>query len=62
MKEKSRLLLWDYDRGSVPYDALWTLLLLLLLLVPASWWRDPLRERVAPSPHPPGDTRAGAAR
>jgi hypothetical protein len=38
----ARLLLWDYGRGTVPYDLLVVVLLLLLLAVPPSWWGDPL--------------------
>ncbi len=30
----TRLLLWDYGRGSLPYDLLCALLLLFLFLVP----------------------------
>ena len=36
-----RLLLWDYDRGSLPYDILCVVLLLVLLL-PAAWFGDPM--------------------
>jgi hypothetical protein len=38
----SRFLLWDYGRGSLPYDVLCVVLLLLLFLVPGSWLRDPM--------------------
>ena len=38
----ARLLLWDYDRGSAPYDVLVALMLLLLIAVPAGWWGDPM--------------------
>ena len=38
----ARFLLWDYGRGSVPYDVLVALLLLLLIAVPAGWWGDPM--------------------
>ena len=38
----ARFLLWDYGRGSVPYDVLVALLLLLLIAVPAGWWADPM--------------------
>ena len=37
-----RLLLWDYERGSLPYDLMGLALLLLLLLVPGGFWGDPL--------------------
>lgn len=38
----ARLLLWDYDRGSLAYDLVCVLVLLLLFLVPAVFWGDPL--------------------
>lgn len=38
----ARLLLWDYDRGSLPYDVLCLLLLLFLLLAPPAWFSDPM--------------------
>ena len=38
----ARLLLWDYDRGSLAYDALCLALLLFILLVPPAWLGDPL--------------------
>jgi hypothetical protein len=38
----SRLLLWDYGRGSLPYDVLCVLLLLFILLVPPVWLGDPM--------------------
>jgi hypothetical protein len=38
----ARLLLWDFDRGSLPYDLLCAVLLLLALFLPASWLADPL--------------------
>ena len=37
-----RLVLWDYERGSVAYDLACLAVLLLLLLVPGAWWGDPL--------------------
>jgi hypothetical protein len=37
-----RFLLWDYDRGSLPFDLACLLVFLLLLLVPPGWWGDPL--------------------
>ncbi len=36
-----RFLLWDYDRGSWPYDILCVLLALILLLLPSGWPGDP---------------------
>ena len=38
----SRLLLWDYARGSLPYDVLCLLLILFVLAVPPSWLGDPM--------------------
>ncbi len=37
-----RLLLWDFERGSLAYDLLCLLLLLVIGLVPAAWLGDPL--------------------
>ena len=37
-----RLLLWDYERGSLAYDLACAAVLLALLVVPASFWGDPL--------------------
>jgi hypothetical protein len=37
-----RLLLWDYARGSLAYDVALLVVVLLLLLVPGSFWGDPL--------------------
>ena len=38
----ARLLLWEYDRGSPPYEMLCLLILLFILLAPAAWLADPL--------------------
>ena len=37
-----RLLLWDYSRGSLAYDLALALIALVVLLVPGSFWGDPL--------------------
>ncbi len=37
-----RFLLWDYERGSLPYEIAFVLVLLALLLVPGTFWGDPL--------------------
>jgi hypothetical protein len=37
-----RLLLWDYERGSLAYDLLCLLVLLFLALVPPLWLGDPM--------------------
>jgi hypothetical protein len=39
----ARLLLWDYERGGLAYDVACLVVLAILLLVPPSWWGDPLR-------------------
>ena len=41
----ARVLLWDFDRGSLAYDLLCLFLVLLLLLVPVLWWGDPMVPR-----------------
>jgi hypothetical protein len=41
----SRLLLWDYGRGSLPYDVLCVLFLLFIFLVPQGWLGDPMVPR-----------------
>jgi hypothetical protein len=41
----TRLLLWDYERGSRAYDLLCLLMLLFLLLVPPAWLGDPMTVR-----------------
>jgi len=38
----SRLILWDYGRGSLPYDVLCVVLLALLFLVRPAWLGDPM--------------------
>lgn len=46
LSPRARLLLWDYTRGSLPYDVLCVLLLLLLLLlIPPGWLGDPMVAR-----------------
>lgn len=40
--ELVRLLLWDYARGSLAYDLAFLVVILLVLLVPGSFWGDPL--------------------
>lgn len=37
-----RFLLWDYERGSLPYEIAVVLVLLALVLVPGPFWGDPL--------------------
>jgi hypothetical protein len=39
---KARVLLWEFERGSLPYDIVCLLLLLLLLVVQPGWLRDPM--------------------
>jgi hypothetical protein len=38
----SRLLLWNYDRGSLAYDLLCLLVLLLFWTLPPRWLGDPM--------------------
>jgi hypothetical protein len=44
LSPRARLLLWDYNRGSLPYDLL-CVLLLLLLLIPPALLGDPMAAR-----------------
>lgn len=44
----TRLLLWDFERGSVPYDVVCLLLLILLLLVNPTWLSDPTAPSLRP--------------
>jgi hypothetical protein len=41
----ARLLLWDHERGSLAYDLLIVVLVLVVFLVPEGVWNDPLRVR-----------------
>jgi len=45
LSSRARLLLWDYERGSVPYDVLCLLLLILVFAVPPAWLGDPIMVR-----------------
>lgn len=45
LSPRARLLLWDYTRGSLPYDVLCVLLLLLLVLIPPGVLGDPMVAR-----------------
>jgi hypothetical protein len=42
----ARVLLWDFERGSIPYDLVCVLLLLLLMLVHPAWLGDPMAAAV----------------
>jgi hypothetical protein len=42
LSPRARLLLWDYERGSLPYDLLCLILLLVLFLVPPALLGDPM--------------------
>lgn len=42
LSARARLLLWDYSRGSLPYDLLCALLVLLMILIPPGWLGDPM--------------------
>ena len=41
----ARILLWDFDRGSLAYDLLIVFLILVLAAVPGAWWADPMTLR-----------------
>ncbi len=45
LSPRARLALWDYSRGSLPYDLLCVLLLLLMMLIPPGWLGDPMAVR-----------------
>lgn len=45
LSARACLLLWDYERGSVPYDLLCLVLVLVVFALPASWWGDPMLVR-----------------
>jgi hypothetical protein len=38
----AKLLLWDHERGSLPYDLLSLALVALVVLTPAGFWGDPM--------------------
>ena len=42
LSPRARLLLWDYARGSAPYDVLVLVLFIVIAAVPPAWWRDPM--------------------
>ena len=42
LSPRARLLLWDYIRGSLPYDVLCVLLLLMMMLISPAWLGDPM--------------------
>jgi hypothetical protein len=37
-----RVLLWDFQRGSLPYDVMCLLLLLLMFVIPPAFLADPM--------------------
>ncbi len=41
----ARFLLWEYTRGSMAYDVLCAILIVVLLFVPSGWWGDPMLPR-----------------
>lgn len=38
----THLALWNFERGSWPYDLLWLLIVLFVLGAPAGWLGDPM--------------------
>lgn len=38
----ARLLLWDFERGSLPWDIVCLLMALFMLLVQPAWLGDPM--------------------
>jgi hypothetical protein len=46
----ARFLLWDYERGGLAYDLACLVILLVLFLVPAGFWGDPLSVGVGRRP------------
>ena len=42
LSPSARFLLWDYSRGSLPYDLLCALLVLIMALLPPSLLGDPM--------------------
>jgi hypothetical protein len=42
MTPRARLLFWDYPRGSVAYDLMLLLLAVIVFVVPAAFWGDPM--------------------
>jgi hypothetical protein len=45
LSRSARLLLWDYARGSLPYDLLCVLLLVLMFAIPPALVGDPMVAR-----------------
>ena len=45
LSRAARVLLWDFERGSLAYDLLCLFLVLLLAAVPGAWWGDPMIPR-----------------
>jgi hypothetical protein len=41
LSPRARPLLWDYERGALPYGVLCLVLLIIVLAVPPAWWGDP---------------------
>lgn len=48
LSRAARMLLWDFERGSLPYDLVCLLLLLLLLFVQPAWLGDPTATALQP--------------
>jgi hypothetical protein len=42
LSRRARLMLWDYERGSLSYDLLCLVLFFVVFALPAPWWGDPM--------------------
>ena len=42
LSSPARLLLWEYERGSLAYDLLWLAMLVFIALVTPLWLGDPM--------------------
>jgi hypothetical protein len=45
LSPRARLLLWDYERGSLAYDMMCLALVLIVFGLPSAWWADPMAFR-----------------
>ncbi len=45
MSGAARLLLWQYERGSLAYDLVCLAIVVFLVLAPLAWFADPMQVR-----------------